>query len=127
MARITNEQLYTAILEGNKQSHEDMQALLAAIAGSVQPKAEAPKGSKKAPARSQTKAESPKDSWAKYQPKKDADGNYNWRSYKACRSRWLNDHGYSYEEAGWMDAKAYAKACKPFTDKFGTYVKKSDR
>ena len=67
------------------------------------------------------------DKWGKYAPKKAEDGNYIWRSYKACRQRWLNDNGFSYEEAGWMSKEEFAKAAKPFTDKFGAYVPKANR
>lgn len=68
-----------------------------------------------------------KDGWGKYTPKKDADGNWNWRSYKACRNRYLEDHGFGYAEVGWMGRADFAKAVKPFEDKFGKYVKKADR
>ena len=69
----------------------------------------------------------PTDNWSKYTPKKDADGNYNWRSYKACRNRYLEDHGFGYDKVGWMGRADFAKAVKPFEDKFGKYIKKADR
>ena len=76
---------------------------------------------------SKKSAPKPTDKWAKYEPKKDAEGFYIWKSYKACRQRYLNDNGKSYEEVGWMSKSDFAKAVKPFTDKFGEYVKKADR
>ena len=73
------------------------------------------------------KAKATADDWAKYTPKKDADGNWNWRSYKCARQRYLNDHGFNYEAKGWMSREDFAKACKPWTDKFGAYIKKDAR
>ena len=87
--------------------------------------ATASKGSRKsAPS---PKAKTTKDAWGKYSPKKDADGFYNWRSYKAARNRYLEDNGYGYDKVGWMSKEEFAKACKPWTDHFGEYTKKSDR
>ena len=68
-----------------------------------------------------------KDPWLKYQPKKDADGNWNWKSYKASRNRYLKDNGFDYETVGWLSREDFAKAVKPFEDHFGAYVKKSAR
>ena len=58
----------------------------------------------------------------KYAPKNDT-----WKAYKAARQAWLDDNGYSYAEVGWMPREEFEKAAKPWTEKYGAYVKKADR
>ena len=66
---------------------------------------------------------------ADFEPKKDADGHYNWASYKACRRRYVEEvsgktlHG---KDGEWLEGETFKKYAEPF-DKAYKYVKKSDR
>jgi len=65
--------------------------------------------------------------WSKCTPKKDADGQWNYKSYKAARNRYLAMVGKDYDSVGWQSAEDYAKAVAPFEKKFGKYVAKANR
>ena len=83
-------------------------------------------GEKKSSKRQSSSKAKKTDDWSKYEPLKDEDGYYIYRSYKNKRDKYLKDNGYSYEDKGWMSREDYEKAVKPFTDHF-KYIKKADR
>lgn len=66
---------------------------------------------------------------ADFEPKKDADGHYNWASYKACRRRYVEEmsgktlHG---KDGEWLEGETFKKYAEPFEEAY-KYVKKSDR
>ena len=66
---------------------------------------------------------------ADFEPKKDADGNYNWASYKACRRHYVekvSGKKLSGKDGEWLENKVFNEFAAPF-DEVYKYVKKSDR
>ena len=64
------------------------------------------------------------DSLAQFEPKKDADGHYNYKSWKTCRAKYVATLSGKKDE--WIDYAEFCKLAKPFDTKY-PYVKKSDR
>ena len=69
---------------------------------------------------------SSKTSLTDFEPKKDSDGNYNYKSWKTCRRNFVAKKSGKDLTKEWMDYAEFCKIAEPFDKKF-PYVKKSDR
>lgn len=134
--RITNNELMEAIMNLNNTLSSLEERVTKLESGSSSAKKNtsaksAPKtSSKKSSAKSAPKStKSSKVNLADFEPKKDADGHYNWASYKACRRRYVEEvsgktlHG---KDGEWLEGETFKKLAKPFEEAY-KYVKKSDR
>lgn len=61
-----------------------------------------------------------------FEPKKDSDGNYNYKSWKTCRRNFVAKKAGKDLTKEWMDYAEFCELAKPFDKQF-PYVKKSER
>ena len=61
-----------------------------------------------------------------FEPKKDSDGNYNYKSWKTCRRNFVAKKAGKDLTKEWMAYEEFCKLAAPFDKKY-PYVKKSDR
>ena len=106
---------------------------IATACGSAKPatsaKAEKAPAAKKTSAKSSAKsapATKSSNKVADFEPKKDSDGNYNYKSWKTCRRNYVSNKVGKDLTKEWMDYEEFCKAAAPFDKKF-PYVKKADR
>ena len=88
-------------------------------------KAKSTKTSKKSSAKTTATTKS-SNKVADFEPKKDADGNYNYKSWKTCRRNYVANKVGKDLTKEWMDYEEFCKAAAAFDKKY-PYVKKSDR
>jgi hypothetical protein len=63
---------------------------------------------------------------ADFEPKKDADGNYNYKSWKTCRRNFVSSKSGKDLTKEWIDYAEFCKIAAPFDKKY-PYTKKADR
>lgn len=85
-----------------------------------------PKTSAKSSTAKKTATTKSSNKVADFEPKKDADGNYNYKSWKTCRRNYVSNKVGKDLTKEWMDYEEFCKAAAPFDKKF-PYVKKADR
>lgn len=87
--------------------------------------AKAPKTSKKSSAKTTATTKS-SNKVADFEPKKDSDGQYNYKSWKTCRRNYVAAKLGKDLTKEWVDYAEFCEAAKPFDKKY-PYVKKADR
>lgn len=147
MSRINNNQIMEqltamntmmqSIIEEQKNQRADISALQKAVSvektsskkTESSKKQSAPtktskKSSKKSAPKTSTKSSTKVDTLAQFEPKKDADGNYNYKSWKTCRAKYVAS--VTGKKDSWVAYDEFCKIAEPFDARF-TYIKKSDR
>ena len=89
------------------------------------PKKEAKTSGKKSSSKSAPATKS-SNKVADFEPKKDSDGQYNYKSWKTCRRNYVASKLGKDLTKEWVDYAEFCKVAAPFDKKF-PYVKKSDR
>jgi len=138
MSRISNAQIMEqltamgtmmqSIIEEQKNQRADISALQKAVSvektsskkTTSSKKQSAPTTTPKTSKKSSTKV----DTLAQFEPKKDADGNYNYKSWKTCRAKYVAS--VTGKKDAWVAYDEFCKIAKPFDARF-PYTKKSDR
>ena len=138
MSRISNKEIMEqltvmgtmmqSIIEEQKNQRADISALQKAVStGKTSSKKTS--SSKKNTATTTTTKTSKKsstkvDTLAQFEPKKDSDGKYNYKSWKTCRAKYVAS--VTGKKDSWVAYDEFCKIAKPFDARF-PYIKKSDR
>ena len=132
--RITNKEIMEAIMNlNNTLASLDARVTKLESGSSSAKKSASTKSAPKTSNKKSSGKSAPKSSkvinLADFEPKKDADGNYNWASYKACRRHYVekvSGKKLSGKNGEWLENKVFNEFAEPFDEAY-KYVKKSDR